>query len=154
MAGLLIRQSWGWYQSANSDPSKRQGQDANVNSADLPGRFCENLWRFMHHWCWTILIVNPIDDVAKLPCITNDWSNSIPLNQRLFHRPYVLAHYTLRFSYPLLERWIITQCFLKALELLKMAGSTGFEPVNGGIKTRCVRPLHHEPIKFYLSKNY
>jgi hypothetical protein len=27
-----------------------------------------------------------------------------------------------------------------------MAGLAGFEPASGGIKTRCVRPLHHRPI--------
>ena len=35
-----------------------------------------------------------------------------------------------------------------------MAGSAGFEPANDWIKTSCVRPLHHEPIKIILSMNY
>ena len=43
------------------------------------------------------LIVNPIDDVEKLPCMTNDRSNSMPLNQRLFHRPHILVRSTLLF---------------------------------------------------------
>jgi len=43
------------------------------------------------------LIVTPIDDVEKLPCMTNDRSNSIPLNQRLFHKPHILVRSTLHF---------------------------------------------------------
>jgi hypothetical protein len=35
-------------------PLGKQGQDANVNSADLPGRFCGNLDRFISHWLRTL----------------------------------------------------------------------------------------------------
>ena len=45
-----------------------------------------------------LIIVNPIDDVEKLPCMTNDQSNSMPLDQRLFHKPHILVRSTLHFQ--------------------------------------------------------
>ncbi len=51
-------------------------------------------------WQVYIIIVTPIDDVEKLPCMTNDRSNSMPLNQRLFHKPHILARFTLHFRLP------------------------------------------------------
>lgn len=49
---------------------------------------------------WQVYFNNsyPIDDVEKLPCMTNDQSNSMPLDQRLFHKPHILVRSTLHFQ--------------------------------------------------------
>ena len=65
------------------------------------------------------LIVNPIDDVEKLPCMTNDRSDSMPLNQRLFHRPHILVRSTLHFSCPPIGTVDRYPIFLRISELLK-----------------------------------
>ena len=86
----------------------------------LTAHMSEFCHRVQRHGRSTLIIVNPIDDVEKLPCMTNDRSNSMPLNQRLFHKPHILVRSTLLFSFPLLERWIVTQYFLKSTRTIKI----------------------------------
>ena len=70
-----------------------------------------------------LIIVNPIDDVEKLPCMTNDQSNSMPLDQRLFHKPHILVRSTLHFQpregCPTIGTVDRYPTLLKVLELLK-----------------------------------